>query len=95
MNKNRHRIVFTRTPWDQLHARAKEKHAKGSSDGAHTPMGYLDPFTNMKLDERSAIDPEPRGIWRQGCVIYLLTHWWSYVLDPETGVATCTGDQVK
>ena len=49
----------------------------------------------MNLDERSAITNEPKGVWRSGCVIYLLTQRWSYVLDPETGVATCTGDQLK
>jgi hypothetical protein len=86
---------ITRMPWDQLHVRAKAKYSEGSPDGAYTAMGYLDPFTSMNLDERNAIDPEPKGVWRSGCVIYLLTHWWSYVLDPETGVATCTGDQVK
>lgn len=26
--------------------------------------------------------------------VYLLTRWWIHVLDPETGIATCTGDQV-
>lgn len=83
------------TPWEVMHERARRWHAQGSPDGAYTPMGYLDPFTSMNLDERSAIEPEPHGIWRQGCVIYLLTHWWSYVLDPQTGVATCTGDQLK
>ncbi len=82
-------------PWDQLHAFAIAKHMEGFLDGSYTSMGYLDPFTSMGLDERAAIDPEPKGVWRAGCVVYLLTRWWSYVLDPETGIATCTGDQVK
>lgn len=85
----------TRMPWDQLHAHAKQKHAEGSPDGRYTVMGYLDPFTSMGLDERSAIDVESKGVWRPGCVVYLLTRSWSYVLDPATGIATCTGDQVK
>ncbi len=85
----------TRMPWDQLHARAKQKHAEGSPDGRYTAMGFLDPFTSMNLDEHLALEPEPKGVWRSGCVIYLLTRWWSYVLDPETGIAACTGDQVK
>lgn len=58
-------------------------------------MGYLDPFTSLGMDERGAIEAQPQGVWRPGCVVYLLTRSWSYVLDPETGVATCTGDQVK
>lgn len=85
----------TRMPWDQLHAWAKAKHAEGAPDGAYTPMGYLDPFTSLGMDERGAIEAQPQGVWRPGCVVYLLTRSWSYVLDPETGVATCTGDQVK
>ena len=85
----------TRMPWDQLHARAKQKHAEGSTDGRYTASGYLDPFTSMGLDESAAIHLEPKGVWRHGCVVYLLTRSWSYVLDSETGIATCTGDQVK
>ncbi len=85
----------TRMPWDKLHAFAIEKFTEGRIDSSYTPMGYLDPFTSMNLDERAAIDSEPKGVWRPGCVVYLLTRWWSYVLDPETGIATCTGDQVK
>src|SRR5690606_34743042 len=85
----------TRMPWDQLHARAKQKHAEGSTDSRYTATGYLDPFTSMGLDESAAIHVEPKGVWRPVCVVYLLTRSWSYVLDTETGIATCTGDQVK
>lgn len=83
------------TAWEVMHERAKKWHADGSPDGAYTEQGYLDPFTSLGMDERGALTPEPQGIWRPGCVVYLLTRWWSYVLDPETGIATCTGDQVK
>ena len=83
------------TPWEIMHERARQWHAKGNPDGAYTAMGYLDPFTSMGMDERLATETEPNGIWRPGCVVYLLTRWWSYVLDPQTGIATCTGDQVK
>ena len=50
----------TRMPWDQLHARAKQKHAEGSTDGRYTATGYLDPFTSMGLDESAAIHVEPK-----------------------------------
>ncbi|MBL0943058.1 MAG: hypothetical protein IBJ04_01850 [Hydrogenophaga sp.] len=85
----------TRMPWDRLHERAKEMHAQGNSDGRYTAMGFLDPFTALNLDERSAIVPEPKGVWRPGCEVYLLTRWWSCLLDPETGIAACTGEQLK
>jgi hypothetical protein len=85
----------THMPWDQLHEMAKRLRREGRIDGAYTEQGYLDPFTSLGMDEHGAVEPEPEGVWRPGCVVYLLTRWWSYVLDPETGVATCTGDQVK
>ena len=81
--------------WTEKHAMAKQWKREGLIDGAYTDQGFLDPFTSMNLDERPALDPEPKGVWRPGCVVYLLTRWWSYVLEPETGIATCTGDQVK
>jgi len=83
------------TSWEVMHERARKRHAEGSPDGAYTEQGYLDPFTSLGMDEHGAVETEPEGVWRPGCVVYLLTRWWSYVLDPETGVATCTGDQVK
>jgi len=82
-------------PWDQLHARVKAKHAEVAPDGACTPMGYLDSFTSLGMEDSGAIEAQPQCVWGHGCVVYLLTRSWSYVLDPETGVATCTGDQVK
>ena len=85
----------THMPWDQLHEMAKRLKREGRIDGAYTEQGYLDPFTSLGMDEREAMEPEPKGVWRIGCVVYLLTRRWSYVLDPETGVATCTGDQMK
>ncbi len=81
--------------WPEKHAMARQWRSEGVIDGAFTEDGYLDPFTSMNLDERAAIDSEPKGVWRPGCVVYLFTRWWSYILDPETGIATCTGDQVK
>lgn len=83
------------TPWEIMHERARRWHANGSPDGAHTTMGFLDPFTSMKLNESKASEAEPKGVWRPGCTVYLLTRWWGYLLDPQTGTATCTGDQVK
>lgn len=81
--------------WPDKHEMAKQWNREGLIDGAYTDQGLLDPFTSLGMEERDAIEPEPKGVWRPGCVVYLLTRRWSYVLDPETGVATCTGDQVK
>lgn len=85
----------TQMPWDELHERAKAKHALGDSDGSSTSMGYLDPFTSLGLDERHTIEPGPEGVWQPGSVIHLLTRRWTYVLDPVAGLAVCTGEQAK
>lgn len=85
----------THANWEILHELAKRKHAEGAFEGYYTADGYMDPFFNMGLDESGALDAEPAGTYRPGCKVYLTTHWWSYELDVETGIATCTGNQVK
>ncbi len=72
--------------WESRH-----KHAKEEDPSCE---GYFDPFWGMSMgDEQGKYDPG--DIYRPGCRIYLQTRWWAYSLDPETGIATCTGDQVK
>ena len=73
--------------WEVRHAHATKENPDAE--------GYFDPFQHLSLDETRAQSPAPQGAYRPGCVIYLLTRWWAYVLDVETGVATCTGEQVK
>ena len=73
--------------WDYLNAEAKAEDPQTE--------GYFDPFWNMALDERHAPAPQPAGVYRPGCKVYLTTRWWGYELDVETGVATCTGEQIK
>ena len=81
--------------WPEKHALAKRWKRDGVIDEAYTAQGFLDPFTSMHLDERQAISPRPQGTWRPGCVVHLMTRWTIYALDPQTGVATCTGDQIN
>lgn len=72
--------------WESRHRHAKAKDP--------TCEGYFDPFWGMSMgDELGKYDPSNR--YRPGCEIYLQTRWWAYHLDPETGIATCTGDQIK
>lgn len=85
----------THANWEILHELAKRKHAEGAFESYYTADGYMDPFFNMTLDERGALAPESVGIYRPGCKVYLTTRDWLYELDVETGIATCTGDQVK
>ena len=76
----------THASWEELHVMAKAKDPSCE--------GYFDPFWGMSMgDEQGKYDPG--DIYRPGCRIYLQTRWWAYSLDPETGIATCTGDQVK
>lgn len=69
----------------------RHRHAKAEDPSCE---GYFDPFWGMSMgDEQGKYDPS--DIYRPGCRIYLQTRWWAYSLDPETGIATCTGDQIK
>jgi len=73
--------------WDYLNAEAKADDP--------TTEGYFDPFWSLGMDERGALDVQPVGVFRPGCKVYLTTRWWAYELDVETGIATCTGEQIK
>jgi len=59
--------------------------------------GYFDPFQHIYLLGCST--PQAgKGrslVWQPGFRVYLNTRWWTYLLDIDTGVATCTGDQLK
>lgn len=81
--------------WDELHELAKRRHAEGALEGYYTEHGFVDPFWNLSMDESQAQNPEPAGVYRPDCKVYLNTRWWIYELDVEKGVATCTGDQMK
>lgn len=73
--------------WDYLNAEAKAENPAAE--------GYFDPFWSLGMDESGARGAQPAGVFRPGCKVYLTTRWWAYELDVETGVATCTGDQIK
>ena len=85
--------------WEYLNQEAKEADP--------TSEGYMDPFTNMST---GFFERRPTGLtgpfqpkvekvyfeeWAPGRLVWLTTRWWGYDLDPETGIATCTGEQVK
>jgi hypothetical protein len=40
-----------------------------------TAEGYMDPFSSLDMDESQAKNPEPRGVYRAGCKVYLTTRW--------------------
>jgi len=75
--------------WDYLNKEAK----------AEDPdiEGYFDPFNRLyMLDCPTMQTGEARSrVWQPGCKVYLNTRWWAYLLDIDTGIATCTGEQVK
>ena len=85
--------------WEVANRRAKEE------DPACE--GYADPFTNMStrfFECRSVpgVGSAPAkqeeiyfDEYAPGRLLWLTTHWWAYDLDPETGIATCNGEQVK
>lgn len=84
-----HRDERGHVNWEVRHAHAKEENPAAE--------GYFDPFSRLyMLDCPAAQSGENRStIWQSGCKVYLVTRWWEYLLDLDTGIATCTGDQVK
>ncbi|HRK57438.1 MAG TPA: hypothetical protein PLQ67_07950, partial [Burkholderiaceae bacterium] len=86
--------------WEYLNQEAKEKDPNSE--------GYMDPFTRMStgfFERHEVVDPDPfickrmektyYPDWAPDRLVWLSTRWWGYDLDPETGIATCTGEQVK
>jgi len=85
--------------WESRNQHAKEKDPNCE--------GYLDPFINMSKQffirrptgKTGPYDVKEEEVyfdeWAPGRLAWLATHWWGYDLDPETGIATCTGEQVK
>jgi len=75
--------------WDYLN-----REARAEDPGCE---GYFDPFNQLYLLDCSA--PEAAEgescFWQPGCRVYLNTRWWAYLLDIDTGIATCTGEQLK
>lgn len=87
----------THASWEELHELARRRYAEGSRDGAHGPEGYWDPFNRLYMLDCPAVQSGEvkRMIWQPGCTVYINTRMTAYLLDVETGIATCTGDQLK
>ncbi len=72
-----------------------------------TCEGYRDPFRNLSekffeiipLPDRGFFHPKFKTVhfdeYAPGRLLSISTRWWGYDLDPETGIAKCTGEQVK
>ena len=91
--------------WESRHRHAKEDDP--NCEGYYDPFTDM----GNKFFKRRAIPEKPSSYSRLECnptvekivfdtyapglLLGLRTHWWAYDLDPETGVATCTGEQLK
>lgn len=85
--------------WESRNLHAKENDP--------TCEGYLDPFLAMsekffvreEVLSKGPFHPKFKEVYfdeyRPGRLLWLITGRWAYDLDPETGIATCTGEQVK
>lgn len=83
---------------------SRNRHAKEADPNCE---GYLDPFTGMGrkfFERRQILHPQPfhpttedivYDEYAPGRLLWLKTRRWGYDLDPETGIATCTGEQIK
>ena len=91
--------------WEVANRQAKE--ADPNCEGYFDPFTDM----GNKFFERYAIPIKPSSYSRLECnptvgkkyfdtyvpgsLLGLHTHRWAYDLDPETGIATCTGEQLK
>ena len=85
--------------WESRNLHAKENDP--------TCEGYLDPFLAMsekffvreEVLSKGPFHPKFKEVYfdeyKPGRLLWLITGRWAYDLDPETGIATCTGEQVK
>ncbi len=79
---------------------SRNRHAKEDNPNS---QGYIDFFRNMSgqfferrpLPYTASFNPTSETIffddYAPGRLLWLATDWWVYDLDPETGIATCTG----
>ena len=91
--------------WESRHRHAKEDDP--NCEGYYDPFTDM----GNKFFKRRAIPEKPSSYSRLECnptvekivfdtyapglLLGLRTHWWAYDLDPDTGVATCSGEQLK
>ncbi|MFM8468274.1 MAG: hypothetical protein ACKOAO_12020 [Oxalobacteraceae bacterium] len=93
------RVETEYVDWNVRNRRAKEVDP--------TCEGYLDPFISIGekfFERRRLLNKEPFNAnfervifdtYSPGRLLGAATAWWTYEIDPESGVATCTGGQVK
>lgn len=72
-----------------------------------TSEGYRDPFRNLSENFFERTPMPDKGVFHEkfktvyfnqyapGRLLSISTRWWGYDLDPQTGVAKCTGEQIK
>ncbi len=85
--------------WESRHRHARERDP--------TCEGYLDRFMGIgdqfferrPLPYKGPFHPTVEIVlfdeYKPGRLLGAATNWWGYDIDPETGVATCTGEQMK
>ena len=91
--------------WEARHRHAKEDdpNCEGYFD-PFTDMGNkfferyaipIKPSSYSRLECNPTVGKKYFDTYVPGSLLGLRTHWWAYDLDPETGIATCTGEQLK
>ena len=55
----------------------------------------IKPSSYSRLECNPTVGKKYFGTYVPGSLLGLHTHRWAYDLDPETGIATCTGEQLK
>jgi hypothetical protein len=89
---------------DFVNWESRNSHAKKEDPCSE---GYIDSFIAMSENffERRQIELNQKcypkfeefqfSEYKPGRLLWLTTRWWAYDLDPESGIATCTGEQIR
>ncbi len=103
-SKNKIIWQLTRVEDGYVNWESRNRHAKEDDPNCE---GYLDPFLSMgtqffeqhPLPDKGPFHPKFEillfGEYKPGRLLGASTNRWGYDIDPETGVATCTGEQQK
>ncbi len=85
--------------WESCHKHAKLEYP--NSEGCKDPFYGMSEkfFEEREQPNKKILAPAVEEVWFDtyalGRMLWLSTGWYGYHLDPETGVAVCTGQQVR
>jgi len=85
----------TKTPSEFVRVYAPQEGGKGQASTWMMRASEIKGLNAQQIASKYALPHVLANIYALGCLLYFRTHWCAYDLDPEPGIATCTGEQQK